>query len=113
MRLRVSGTWIIVTSDFVAKDLLFYRCNDLADRALRFVVRHPAGADDFVTAAAVMPEQLADVHIRCRVENIVAHRDGGSVFPLRIFGDFDRNVTGRKKRVEQETVAFGYIFDAA
>ena len=88
------------------------RRDDFADRLFRFVVGDAAGADNPVAAPAVSLQQLADVDLRCRIENIVAHRDRRGVGSLGVVGDFDLNISLRKQRENEETVAIRDIVDA-
>ena len=57
-------------------------------------------------------EQFADVDLRCRIENIVAHRNRRGVRPLGIVGDLDLNISLRKQRENKEAVTIRNMVDA-
>src|SRR5215813_12904717 len=92
--LQYSSTPILQYSNTPIVSLCLFRDrrDDLFDRLFRFAVGNAAGADNLVPASAVFLQQLADVDLRCRIENIVAHRDRRRVGSLGIFGDLDLNI---------------------
>ena len=65
-----------------------------------------------MTAAAVILEQLADVDVGSRIEDVVAHRDGRRVFSLAVVFDLHLDIALRKERKDQEAIAIRDIFDA-
>src|SRR5205807_9124832 len=115
----LSSVWCFVifirlSSPLTAHDysLIHKRFNDLFDRLLRPVVRHSAGADDLVTATAVILKQLAGVDVGSRIEDVGAHRDGRRVFSLAVVFDLHLDIAVRKERKAQEAIAIRDIFDA-
>src|SRR5258708_12652423 len=72
--------------------------DNLFNRLLCLVVGDAARADDFVAAAAVVFEQLADGDVGSGVEDVVAYGDNPGVFSLRVLCDFHLPISFVKYR---------------
>ncbi len=66
-----------------------------------------------MAAAPIVFQQLTDIDVRGRIEDVVTNRDRRGVLALRIVSDFDLNIAFGKEREDQKAIAVGNVFDPA